>query len=121
MDAVILGASGYGGGELLFWLSRHPEVRSVRGTSRTLEGKPFFAAHPNSRDVIDGRFESDIDWQELARSEQPVVFSALPHGELAGRLRELESASSRAGIARRGCSSTSLRTFESLIRAYSRS
>ncbi|MFZ0916217.1 MAG: N-acetyl-gamma-glutamyl-phosphate reductase [Candidatus Udaeobacter sp.] len=98
IDAVILGASGYGGGELLFWFSRHPEVRSVRGTSRTLDGKPFFAAHPNLRNVVDGRFESDIDWQELARSEQPVVFSALPHGQLAGRLRELESAWSRAGI-----------------------
>ena len=101
IDAVIFGASGYGGGELLYWLSRHPEVRSVRGTSRTLDGKPFSTAHPNLRNVVDGRFESDIDWQELARSEQPVVFSALPHGELAGRLRELESAWSKAGIAGR--------------------
>jgi [amino group carrier protein]-6-phospho-L-2-aminoadipate/5-phospho-L-glutamate reductase len=101
IDAVILGASGYGGGELLYWLSRHPEVRSVRGTSRTLHGQPFSAAHPNLRRVVDGRFESEIDWQELARSEQPVVFSALPHGELAGRLRELESAWSGAGIAGR--------------------
>jgi LysW-gamma-L-alpha-aminoadipyl-6-phosphate/LysW-L-glutamyl-5-phosphate reductase len=101
IDAVILGASGYGGGELLYWLSRHPEVRGVRGTSRRLNGKPFSTAHPNLRNVIDGRFESDIDWQELARSEQPVVFSALPHGELAGRLRELESTWSKAGIAGR--------------------
>ena len=44
IDAVIVGASGYGGGELLYWLSRHPEVRSVRGTSRTLDGKPLRAA-----------------------------------------------------------------------------
>ena len=99
IDAVIIGASGYGGGELLYWLSRHPEVRSVRGTSRTLDGKPFSAAHPNLHSVVDGQFESKIDWQELARSERPVVFSALPHGELAGRLRDLESAWSNAGIA----------------------
>jgi N-acetyl-gamma-glutamyl-phosphate reductase len=99
IDAVIFGASGYGGGELLFWLSRHPEVRSLRGTSRTFDGKPFSTAHPNLRSVVDGQFESEIDWRDLARSEQPVIFSALPHGELAGRLRELESAWSRAGIA----------------------
>src|ERR1043166_4165125 len=99
IDAVIFGASGYGGGELLYWLSRHPQVRSIRGTSRTFDGKPFSAAHPHLRSVLDGQFESDIDWQELARSEQPVVFSALPHGELAGRLRELESAWSKAGMA----------------------
>ena len=98
IDAVILGASGYGGGELLYWLSRHPEVRSLRGTSRGFDGKPFSTAHPNLHSVIDGQFESEIDWHELARSEQLVVFSALPHGELAGRLRELESAWSRADI-----------------------
>ena len=101
IDAVIFGASGYGGGELLFWLSRHPEVCSLRGTSRNLGGKQFSTAHPNLRGVVDGRFESEIDWQDLARSEQPVIFSALPHGELAGRLRELESAWSRSGIAGR--------------------
>lgn len=99
IDAVILGASGYGGGELLYWLSRHPAVRSLRGTSRNLSGKLFSTAHPNLRSVVDGRFESQIDWQDLARSEQPVIFSALPHGELAGRLRKLESAWSSAGIA----------------------
>jgi N-acetyl-gamma-glutamyl-phosphate reductase len=101
IDAVIFGASGYGGGELLYWLSRHPEVRSVRGTSRKLNGKAFSTAHPHLRSVVDGQFESEIDWQDLARSEQPVVFSALPHGELSGQLRELESAWSRAGISQR--------------------
>jgi N-acetyl-gamma-glutamyl-phosphate reductase len=98
IDAVIFGASGYGGGELLHWLSRHPDVRSLHGTSRNLSGKPFSTAHPNLRSVVDGWFESEIDWQDLAASEQPVIFSALPHGELAGRLRELESKWSRAGI-----------------------
>ena len=101
IDAVIFGASGYGGGELLYWLSRHPKVRSVRGTSRTLDGRPFSIAHPNLRGVVNGQFESEIDWQDLASCEQPVVFSALPHGELAGQLRDLESAYSRAGIAER--------------------
>ncbi len=98
IDAVILGASGYGGGELLYWLSRHPDVRSLRGTSRHFGGQPFSTAHPNLHSVVDGRFESEIDWQELARSEHPIIFSALPHGELAGRLRELESAWARGGI-----------------------
>jgi N-acetyl-gamma-glutamyl-phosphate reductase len=101
IDAVIFGASGYGGGELLYWLSRHPNVESVRGTSRSLAGRPFADAHPNLRGVVDGRFESDLLWQELAQSEQPVVFSALPHGELAKTLRKLEAAWLEAGIADR--------------------
>jgi [amino group carrier protein]-6-phospho-L-2-aminoadipate/5-phospho-L-glutamate reductase len=101
IDAVIFGASGYGGGELLYWLSRHPNVGSVRGTSRSLAGRPFADAHPNLRGVVDGRFESDLLWRELAQSEQSVVFSALPHGELAKALRKLEDAWSKEGIADR--------------------
>jgi N-acetyl-gamma-glutamyl-phosphate reductase len=101
IDVVIFGASGYGGGELLYWLSRHPNVASVRGTSRSLTGRPFADAHPNLRGVVDGRFESDMPWQQLAESEQPVVFAALPHGELAKTLRTLEAAWLEAGIAER--------------------
>jgi [amino group carrier protein]-6-phospho-L-2-aminoadipate/5-phospho-L-glutamate reductase len=101
IDAVILGASGYGGGELLYWLSRHPEVRSVRGTSRNLNGNPFCTAHPHLRSIIAGSFESEINWQDLASSEQPVIFSALPHGELAAQLSGLEAAWSRVDIAGR--------------------
>lgn len=101
LSVAILGASGYGGGELLRWLSTHPEVGSIRGTARALAGKPFWAAHPNLNGVVDGHFEEDIPWAEFARDGQPVVFAALPHGELAQRLPELEAAWTAAGIADR--------------------
>lgn len=101
IDAVIFGASGYGGGELLYWLSRHPNVASVRGTSRSRAGGSFANAHPNLRGIIGGNFEAEVPWHEFRKSEQPVVFSALPHGELANRLANFESAWSAAGIAER--------------------
>ena len=101
LSIAILGASGYGGGELLRWLATHPRVDSLRGTARALAGKPFWAAHPNLNGIVDGRFEADIPWDEFARCEQPVVFSALPHGELAQRLPELEAAWRDAGMAER--------------------
>lgn len=101
IDAVILGASGYGGGELLRWLSQHPNVGSVRGTSRSLGGKPFAEAHPNLRAVVAGNFESEIAWSDLAKCEQPVVFSALPHGELSKALPKLEEDWRAAGISAR--------------------
>jgi N-acetyl-gamma-glutamyl-phosphate reductase len=101
LSVAILGASGYGGGELLRWLSTHPEVGSIRGTARALAGKPFWAAHPNLNGVVDGRFEEDIPWAEFTGDGQPVVFAALPHGELAQRLPELEAAWTAAGIADR--------------------
>jgi len=97
-SVVILGASGYGGGELLRWLSTHPAVGSIRGTARALAGKPFWAAHPNLQGIVEGSFEEDIAWGELSGAEQPVVFAALPHGELAQRLPGLEAAWAAAGI-----------------------
>ncbi|MEO5720322.1 MAG: N-acetyl-gamma-glutamyl-phosphate reductase [Chthoniobacterales bacterium] len=90
-DAVILGASGYGGGELLRWLSQHPNVARVRGTSRSLGGEAFAEAHPNLRGVVPGNFENAIAWRDFSGSEELVVFSALPHGELAKLLPDLET------------------------------
>jgi N-acetyl-gamma-glutamyl-phosphate reductase len=101
LSIAILGASGYGGGELLRWLAVHPEVGSIRGTARALAGKPFGSAHPNLNGVVEGCFEEDIDWSGFAREGQPVVFTALPHGELAQRLPALEAAWAAAGIGER--------------------
>ncbi|HEY0369717.1 MAG TPA: N-acetyl-gamma-glutamyl-phosphate reductase [Chthoniobacterales bacterium] len=88
IDAVIFGASGYGGGELLYWLSRHPNVASIRGTSRSYAGKEFAAAHPNLRGVVEGKFEHEIN--EVPQHGGTVVFSALPHGELAKTYSQLQ-------------------------------
>ena len=92
VDVLILGASGYGGGELLRWLSNHPAVASLRGTARSHAGKPFHAQHPNLRGLVEGVFEGTPDWEALATSPAPVIFSALPHGELGKLWPELEAA-----------------------------
>jgi len=101
VDVLILGASGYGGGELLRWLSNHPAVKTLRGTARTHAGKPFHAQHPNLRGLVAGSFEATPDWAALAQSETPVLFSALPHDELAKQWPELEAAWQAHGLADR--------------------
>lgn len=90
LDFVILGASGYGGGELLRWLSAYPGMNTLRGTARTKAGEPFWKTHPNLRGAVDGTFEAEVDWRDYATSERLVVFSALPHGSLAQLLPGLE-------------------------------
>ncbi|HJW32057.1 MAG TPA: N-acetyl-gamma-glutamyl-phosphate reductase [Holophagaceae bacterium] len=95
---LILGASGYGGGELLRLLAGHPEVEAVRGVSRHHAGKPFHAAHPNLRGFLEGTFDGAADWSWLAEAAQPVCFAAMPHGELAKALPMLEAAWSEAGL-----------------------
>ena len=101
VDVLILGASGYGGGELLRWLSAHPAVKTLRGTARSHAGKAFHAQHPNLRGLVEGTFEATPDWAALAQSEAPVLFSALPHGELGKLWPELEAAGRAHGLLER--------------------
>lgn len=81
--ALILGASGYGGGELLRLLLGHPYVDAVRGTSRQHAGKPFHIAHPHLRGLAQGTFDAEPDLEWLQEAEKPVLFAAMPHGEFA--------------------------------------
>lgn len=89
--AFVLGASGYGGGELLRLLSEHPECSGFRGTSRQNAGELFSKVHPNLRSLGTHRFDAEIDSDWLAESEHPVVFAAYPHGVLSKSIHDLES------------------------------
>ncbi len=99
--ACILGGSGYGGGELLRLLPAHPQVESVRAISRKQAGQPFWKAHPNLRGVVQGEFDAEPNWRALSTAEHPVVFSAMPHLELAQQLPVLEAEWDRLGLAER--------------------
>lgn len=100
-DAVILGAAGYGGGELLRLLLGHPQTASVQAASRSHGGKPLHSAHPGLRGFLDQGFLGEVDWTMLSVSPQPVVFSAMPHGELARQLPALETQWKEAGLSDR--------------------
>ncbi|MHB8425280.1 MAG: N-acetyl-gamma-glutamyl-phosphate reductase [Gammaproteobacteria bacterium] len=97
----ILGGSGYGGGELLRLLSQHPNVETIRAVSRKYAGQPFWKVHPNLRSVVNGSFEAQPDWDAFAQAENPVVFSAMPHFELAQQLAKLEDAWAKHGLSER--------------------
>lgn len=98
IDVVILGASGYGGGELLRLLCQHPQVRSIAALSRQYAGKPIHAAHPHLRGLVPLSFVSEYDWTDLRNSDSPVVFAAMPHGEFARQYASLEEAWAEAGL-----------------------
>jgi len=101
IHAVILGAAGYGGGELLRLLAGHPAVVSVQALSKSHAGKPLWSAHPNLRGFVPGAFLAEADWPALAEDGAVVVFSAQPHGMLARELEALEAAWAGAGLAER--------------------
>lgn len=74
--AVIVGASGYTGGELLRLLLDHPQVEVAQATSERRIGEYVYSVHPHLRKRTTMQF--------VARSVlEPcdVMFLALPHGE----------------------------------------
>jgi len=80
ITASIVGASGYGGGELLRLLLAHPQVTVRQLTSERLSGKFVHTAHPNLRKQCTLKFSS-IDELEPV----DVLFLCLPHGRASER------------------------------------
>ncbi len=83
IKVAILGASGYGGSELIRLLRKHPQAELVGFSSRAYAGRPLSAAWPH----ID--LHTPFAEVEEAIAEAELVFMALPNGiamELAPRL-----------------------------------
>jgi N-acetyl-gamma-glutamyl-phosphate reductase len=74
----IIGASGYGGGELARLLAGHPEVELVHLTAESKAGEPMAALYPNLRSFTD-HVTAALDVEPVAR-DSDVVFIALPNG-----------------------------------------
>ena len=86
MKAVVVGGSGYVGGELVRLLLRHPEVELTQVTSDSMAGKAVARAHPNLRKATTLQFV-----RHEARRAADVTFLATPHGESMGAMPELLS------------------------------
>jgi len=101
IHAAILGATGYGGGELLRLLLPHPECAQIQAISHSQAGKRMDEAQPQLRGLTTQRLQDTVDWRALASAEHPVLFAALPHGEFARRFRALRDEWTAAELAQR--------------------
>lgn len=75
IKAAIVGASGYGGGELLRLLLDHPQVEVVQATSNGHMGEFVYQQHPNLRKRTQLKF---IGHDQISACD--VLFLAMPHG-----------------------------------------
>jgi N-acetyl-gamma-glutamyl-phosphate reductase len=73
--AGILGASGYGGAELIRRLARHPAVELTGFASRQFLGQPLASGWPQLAGLTDAVFSSDDE--VIAAAD--VLFLATPH------------------------------------------
>lgn len=78
MNIAIIGATGYGGSELVRILHQHPEatIHSIHSSSQ--QGEPVYNSYPHMQDAIDMTLE-DIDIPKIANAVD-VVFTATPSG-----------------------------------------
>jgi LysW-gamma-L-alpha-aminoadipyl-6-phosphate/LysW-L-glutamyl-5-phosphate reductase len=98
INAMVLGAAGYGGGELLRLLHGHPSVAETRAVSRSHAGQPWHAAHPRLRGFVDGVFLSQAEWTVSGPADRLVLFSAQPNGALAAQWADLMQEAEAAGV-----------------------
>ena len=90
INALIFGATGYTGIELIRILSSHPEVNIVGGSSRDWAGKTAGEAFPFIFGNNDFSLSSLTELIEKPHAD--VAFLALPHGEAAAVIRPLLAA-----------------------------
>jgi N-acetyl-gamma-glutamyl-phosphate reductase len=74
----IVGASGYGGGELVRLLCRHPQVALAHLTAESRKAEAYGEVFPNLRGFV-SRVTEDADLEAIG-ADSDVVFFALPNG-----------------------------------------
>ncbi|NIV17624.1 MAG: N-acetyl-gamma-glutamyl-phosphate reductase [Woeseiaceae bacterium] len=82
IKAVILGGTGYVGGELLRLIGAHPNFALAAAVSGSSSGKPIAAAFPHLANAFGSTcFVGHDDWADtLATGDKLALFSAAPHG-----------------------------------------
>jgi N-acetyl-gamma-glutamyl-phosphate reductase len=83
--AAILGASGYGGGELIRFLDAHPEFEIGFLGAHTKAGLPLSSVHPH----LAGGDRVLVSFEPAAVEGIDVAFLALPHGSSASPALQL--------------------------------
>lgn len=75
---AVIGATGYGGVELVRLLLRHPQVDLTAFVSTSREGALLSEGYPHLQQIVTDRLEA-LDPSALAEKAD-VVFTATPHG-----------------------------------------
>jgi len=98
IQAVVLGATGYVGGELLRLLSAHPELQLAAAVSERCRGEDIAATFPHLSAAYAGTKFSPFEsmFAAMDRGADVALFSAAPHGESAPLIaRALDAAAQR--------------------------
>ena len=98
IQAIVLGATGYVGGELLRLLAAHPDFELAAAVSASRHGDSIAAAFPHLAGAyVDTAFSAPEDWiNTIDSGANLALFSAAPHGASAALIdRSLQAAAKR--------------------------
>lgn len=100
IQAVVLGATGYVGGELLRLIWAHPTLQFAAAVSESRNGETIAATFPNLESAYGDRcFVAHDDWiDELETGSKLALFSAAPHGASAALLANALAAAAKKDI-----------------------
>ncbi len=87
IKAVVVGGSGYVGGELIRLLLFHPKVKVIAVSSNSNVGKKIVGIHANLTGMTDLLFEKE-DIKKLGKNAD-VIFFALPAGESMSKIKQV--------------------------------
>ena len=87
MKIGVVGGSGYAGGELLRLLAGHPEFEAAVITAGSNSGEEITSIHPQLSPYLGRKFGTT---NSAALKGLDLVFIALPHGESASLIKELD-------------------------------
>jgi N-acetyl-gamma-glutamyl-phosphate reductase len=99
VPAIVLGGSGYVGGELLRLLGGHPVLLPAAAVSSSRTGEPVAAAFPHLAGALPGLVFAGDEGVERVLAEHPraAAFCAAPHGEAARLVDRILAAAEGAG------------------------
>src|SRR5690606_28085852 len=97
IDAAVIGATGYVGGELLRLIAAHPEFRLGAAVSESRAGDAIGAVFPHLAASCAGmQFAPPGTWVDtLDRGSKLALFSAAPHGASAAVVADALEAAAR--------------------------
>ena len=88
MKTVVIGASGYAGGELLRLLATHPHLLVTQVSAYSNAGELITSVHPHLTTYQNQKF---VAIEEINFDQVDVAFIALPHGQSASVVRNIPS------------------------------
>lgn len=100
IQAVVIGATGYVGGELLRLISMHPDLKLAAAISESRAGDRIAACFPHlSAACSTMTFVCHAEWlNTIAPGSRLAMFSAAPHGASAGVIKVALEAAETAGM-----------------------